>query len=74
MHQATDPHLSSCQEFTQIVNKSIESLQDRKTMAEDTMNTLTEIIELRSSCQLVWQTLNKLESQRISDSSFLDLT
>ena len=43
-------------------------------MAEDTMNTLTEIIELRSSCQLVWQTLNKLESQREADANFLDLT
>ena len=33
-------------------------------MAEDTMNILTEIIELRSSCQLVWRTLDEIENTR----------
>lgn len=50
MNQASEPHLTESYTFTQIVNKSIQSLQSRKQLAEDTMNILTEIIELRSSC------------------------
>ena len=32
-------------------------------MAEDTMNTLTGIIELRSSCQMVWTTLDEIQEK-----------
>jgi hypothetical protein len=38
----------------------------RKKFAEDTMNTLTEIIELRSSCQMVWSTLDEIQSSKDS--------
>lgn len=64
MQQAADPHLTQAHEFTQIVNNSIKSLQHRKQMAEDTMNMLTEVIELRSSCQMVWSSLDQIEKAR----------
>lgn len=75
MKQAVDPHLTESYKLTQIVNKSISSLQMRKHLAEDTMNTLTEIIDLRSSCQMVWKTLNQLEAEKrpkVIDFSKLD--
>ena len=64
MNKASEPHLTESHTFTQIVNKSIQSLQSRKRLAEDTMNILTEIIELRSSCQHVWRTLNQIDANR----------
>ena len=64
MKQAVDPHLTESFKLTQIVNKSISRLQMRKRLAEDTMNALTEIIDLRSSCQMVWRTLNQLEAEK----------
>ena len=44
----------------------------RKKRAEDTMNTLTEIIELRSSCQMVWNNLNEIETLGCLDFAKLD--
>jgi len=35
-------------------------------LAEDTRNALTSIIELRTSCQLVWQTIIQVENKRKS--------
>ena len=37
----------------------------RKKRAEDTMNTLTEIIELRSSCQMVWNNLDEIKGENL---------
>ena len=38
----------------------------RKKRAEDTMNTLTEIIELRSSCQMVWNNLDEIRGENLN--------
>ena len=38
----------------------------RKKRAEDTMNTLTEIIELRSSCQMVWNNLDEIKGENLN--------
>ena len=61
MQNAVDPYIVDSHSLTQAVNKSIESLQLRKEIAEDTMNVFTAIIELRSSCQMVSSKLRELE-------------
>jgi hypothetical protein len=72
LQNSVDPHLTESHKLSQIVNKSISSLQMRKKRAEDTMNTLTEIIELRSSCQMVWNNLDDIFIDDGLDFSKLD--
>lgn len=36
-------------------------------MAEDVRNVFTTIIELRTSCQMVWSSIAKVENKRIQD-------
>ena len=43
-------------------------------LAEDCMNALTEIIELRSSCQMVWKTLNQIEEEKKKDKYALNFS
>ena len=35
-------------------------------LAEDCMNALTEIIELRSSCQMVWNNLDEIKGENLN--------
>lgn len=41
----------------------------RKQMAEDVRNVFTTIIELRTSCQMVWTSIIKVEQKRIAETT-----